>query len=261
MDADTRRRLRGRFDEVAGSYAAGRPSYPEAAVDWLVGGRAVTDVLDLGAGGGALTRALATRAARVVAAEPSRNLLVELRTVSPAISAVESAAERLPFLDASFDAVTVATAFHWFDHDRALPEIARVLRPGGRLGLVWNTREIGESWTRELGELLTSVQPPGLRGDWGTNSVRALDGSVSFSAPEYAKFRHTQRLDLAGLLNLVASRSYVVALEPHVRSSLLSDVTALFDSNADPGGSVEMTYRCQCWRTLSMTNGQSPRQH
>lgn len=247
MDQATRGRLKGTFDAAARRYASARPSYPDSVVDWLVG---VTPraILDLGAGSGALTRALVFRAGTVIAAEPSHNLLLELRSATPLACAVQTAAERLPFAAARFDVVTVATAFHWFDTRQALPEIARVLRPAGHLALVWNTRAVTDSWTRDLDELLRAAQPATLQGDWGTGSVRHLEASARFETPERAEFAHSQRLDRSGLVDLVASRSYVIALEEAPRRALLEAVGAVFDTAAGAGGSLDLTYVAQCWR-------------
>lgn len=253
LDAATQRRLGGGFDRAAETYASSRPGYPPAAVDWLLGtGR---DVLDLGAGSGLLTLALAERAPRVVAADPSRNLLAELGATGPAIPAVQTGAEALPFGPMSFDVVTVATAFHWFDASRALPELRRVLKPGGWLALVWNTRMTdGAAWTRELRDLLRSVRPPTLHGDWGAGSARALDDSASFERPQRAAFDHVQGVDRAGLVSLVASRSYVIALAEPARAELLDRVVALFDAAAtDSGlqdsGLLGVPYRTECFRS------------
>lgn len=250
MDTSTRGRLQGTFDSAARRYAAARPTYPAEAVAWLVSATPVT-VLDLAAGSGALTRALLGRGGIVVAAEPSRNLLLELTAEAPRALAVRAAAEGLPFANAAFDVVTVATAFHWFEPERALPEIARVLRAGGRLGLVWNTRQLADPWAREFDALLRAAQPSTLRGEWGTDSVRALDDSSYFEPPEHAGFPHTQRLDRSGLVDLVASRSYVIALDDSTRQDVLAAAAALFDSAADADGYVELSYVADCWRSTS----------
>lgn len=250
MDMSTRGRLQSTFDGAARRYAAARPTYPAGAVAWLVGATPVT-VLDLAAGSGALTRALVDRGHTVVAAEPSRNLLRELTIAAPRALAVRAAAEELPFGNAAFDVVTVATAFHWFDPARALPEIGRVLRAGGRLSLVWNTRQLADPWSRRLDALLRAAQPSTLRGEWGTDSVRALDNSSCFEPPEHNGFPHTQRLDRSGLVDLVASRSYVIALDDSSRRDLLAAAGALFDSAADADGYVELSYVADCWRNTS----------
>jgi SAM-dependent methyltransferase len=247
MDDTTRGALRDTFDRAASAYATSRPGYPVAAAGWLVGGRSL-DVLDLGAGSGSLTRMLEQFASRVVAVEPSPNLLAELRLAAPGATAVRAAAEALPFKAGLFDVVTVATAFHWFDHETALPEIARVLRPGGTLSLTWNMRSGGASWTRALDDLLLAAQPPTLQGDWGTGSVRVLDDSALFGTPEYAEFPHAQAIDGPGLVDLVASRSYVIALDPAKRRRLLEDVAALFDAHVGASSTLDLPYRCQCWR-------------
>jgi SAM-dependent methyltransferase len=247
LDSETRGRLRGSFDHAAAGYAASRPGYPDEAVDWLLGAGA-HDVLDLGAGSGSLTRPLTLRARRVVAAEPSRNLLTELRAEAGVVPAIQTSAELLPFAGETFDVVTVATAFHWFDAERALPEIARVLRPGGHLALAWNTRALTTSWTQELDDLLRSAQPSTLQGDWGTGSVHALDGSALFDPPEYAAFEHEQRATREGLVGLVASRSYVISLDPPDRDSLLDRVAALLDAHAVQDGTLGLPYRAECWR-------------
>jgi SAM-dependent methyltransferase len=256
MDVTTQARLKTGFDQAADAYATSRPGYPADAVRWLLYGdagagddSASLDVLDLGAGSGSLTLALPGYAGQVVAAEPSLNLLTELRRAAPEIPAVRAGAESLPFADGGFDVVTVATAFHWFEPDRALPEIARVLRPGGHLALVWNSRVHETVWTQRLNALLRSAMPPALQGDWGVGSVRALDDSRWFLPPERATFEHEQPLDRAGLVSLVASRSYVIALDSPAREALLTRVGELYDATVGPGGTLAMPYHAKCFRS------------
>jgi SAM-dependent methyltransferase len=125
------------FDLAADEYERTRPSYPPELLE-LVPVAAEAEVLDLGAGTGKLTRVLVRRYAFVTAVEPLDGMRSILERVVPEARALRGSAEEIPLADASVDAVFVAQAFHWFDHDRALPEIARVLRPGGVLALVWN---------------------------------------------------------------------------------------------------------------------------
>src|SRR5215218_9289383 len=122
------------FGSVGGEYERGRPSYPTEAVAWLVG----TDplrVVDLGAGTGKLTRRLLALGHDVVAVEPAPGMLEQLEVELPAVTALAGTAEAIPVADGDADAVVAGQAFHWFDAERALPEVARVLCPGGRLGL------------------------------------------------------------------------------------------------------------------------------
>ncbi len=210
------------------------------------------DVLDLGAGAGALTAVALSARHRLVAADPSAAMLHELVAATPAAAAVQCTAEDLPLRPASFDVVAVATAFHWFDPDRALPEIARVLRDEGRLSLTWTTRDKSVEWVRRLGELLRAVQPAALKGDWGTGSVANVERSGLFQPPEYAEFELTQQIDRDGLLGLVASRSYVMALDDGERRRLLAEVGALYDETAARDG-VSLPYRAQCWRAALAT--------
>ena len=253
MDTATRLALAASFGRDTKTYAASRPAYPREAVSWMVG-TDPCDVLDLGAGAGALTSVLLAAGHRVAAADASAALLRELGVRRSLTVAVQCAAEALPFAPAGFDVVTVATAFHWFDASRALPEIARVLRSGGRLALTWNTRDESVAWVRRLGDLLRSVQPVGLTGDWGTGSVTQLRSSPLFDALDRSEFSFTQLVDRDGLLALVVSRSYVQALAPPERQRLLADVSTLFDETAavtstgDHGAHLRLPYRSQCWR-------------
>ncbi|MDH5334239.1 MAG: class I SAM-dependent methyltransferase, partial [Thermoleophilia bacterium] len=137
---DERRGRATSFAEVADAYERGRPGYPGEAVAWLVG-EPPRDVVDLGAGTGKLTRSLVAAGHRVTAVEPLPEMLERLRVAAPEAAAVPGTAEAIPLPDASADVVVSAQAFHWFDHDAALPESVRVLRPGGWLALVWNIRD------------------------------------------------------------------------------------------------------------------------
>jgi len=141
------------FTDVADAYERGRPGYPETAVGWLVGDEPC-DVVDLGAGTGKLTRVLVALGHRVTAVEPLDEMRAQLQAAVPGVHVVSGSAEEIPLPDGSADVVTCAQSFHWFEHDVALPEIARVLRPGGRLALVWNVRDDRDPWTARLSAII-----------------------------------------------------------------------------------------------------------
>jgi SAM-dependent methyltransferase len=227
------------FARSAGAYERGRPDYPPQAVAWLadrLGLRAGRTVVDLAAGTGKLTRALADSGAEVVAVEP----VAEMRRALPAtVRALDGTAEAMPLRAASADAVTVAQAFHWFDGDRALAEIHRVLRPGGALALVWNRRVLADPVQSALHELMAPHRgdtPSHVGGVW----PGAFERTRLFGAFEERAFDQTQRLDADGLADRVASVSFIAALGDAERERLLERVRALAG-----GGEVELPYRCE----------------
>jgi SAM-dependent methyltransferase len=229
------------FAEVAGAYERGRPGYPEDAVRWLVG-EEPADVVDLGAGTGKLTRALVALGHRVTAIEPLPEMLEHLPETAPGAFAILGNAEVIPLPDAHADVVTCAQSFHWFDHALALPEIARVLRPGGRLALVWNSRDDRDPWMARLSTLIgnETVQE--------TDVVPVLEESGRFGRVETATFAFEQTLDRTTLLDLVLSRSYCAKLTPADREPVLDAVSKLYDETAGPDG-VRVPYVTECFRT------------
>ena len=141
------------FGARAEDYEKGRPDYPPSAIRWLIERLAVgngSTILDLAAGTGKLTRALVPSGARVVAVEPVAGMRDTLRSVVPSVEVLEGTAEQLPVPDGFADAVTVGQAFHWFRGEEALAEIHRALVPGGRLGLIWNVRDLDQPVQAEL---------------------------------------------------------------------------------------------------------------
>jgi SAM-dependent methyltransferase len=228
------------FGLVADSYERGRPGYPEEAVRWLVGDEPC-DVVDLGAGTGKLTRSLVGLGHRVTAIEPLPEMLELLPSAAPGAAAILGNAEVIPLPDAHADAVTVAQAFHWFEHSLALPEIARVLRRNGRLALVWNTRDDREPWVRELSATIGSETIQ--RSD----AVEPVEGSGLFGPVELATFEWRQRLDRAMLRDLVLSRSYCASKPEAEREVVLAEVERLFDAHA-AGGELELPYVTECFR-------------
>lgn len=238
MTTDEFHRRASSFGGVADVYERARPGYPADAVSWLTGDHPVR-VLDLGAGTGKLTRSLVAAGHEVVAVDPSEPMLAWLRTALPMVDARVGSAERLPLEDASVDVVTAGQAYHWFDPAVALPEIARVLRPGGRLGLVWNLRDDSVGWVDELWSM------------FGDHEVRRADDPQvipPFSPMEQRTFRHEQHLDRDGLLGLVESRSYVAVLPLEQRTELLARVGGLYDRIAGPDGLV-LPYLTFCFRS------------
>ncbi len=164
-------------------------------------------VLDLGPGTGKLTTRLVERGLDGVAVDPIPDMLEVLRASLPDTLAMEGTAEEIPLEDNSVDAGLVAQAWHWVDPERAIPEVARVLRPGGRLGLVWNTRDERLGWVRELGQII------GTDGDRGRFNV-ALP--APFDEPQRHQVEWTNYPTPQALIDLVAS---AVTASPRRRRS------------------------------------------
>ena len=228
------------FGPAAGIYERGRPPYPDEALDWLLPtGR--PRVLDVGAGTGKLTRQIAARGLPVTAVEPSEGMLEELRRVLPGVPAHQGTAENIPLPDHSVDAVVCAQAWHWVDTARAVPETARVLSPGGTLGLIWNLRDETADWVRRLGQILGSPE-----------ESRATDLAPPYGPVEHRVFRWTHRLGLDRLLDLVASRSYVILLPDGERAALLDEVRHLAATHPDLAGRdvYELPYVTECARAV-----------
>jgi SAM-dependent methyltransferase len=220
------------FGSAAEVYERARPSYPGEAIDWLLertGAGAGDTIVDLGAGTGKLTRLLVPSGARVIAVEP----VPEMRALIGVGEAIDGTAEEIPLPDGSAALVTVAQAFHWFDHGRALPEIHRVLRPGGALALVWNMRDLDDPVQRGVEQLLAPLR--GSRGAQLQGRWRApLAASPLFDDPERAEFRHEQLFTAEDLENRVASTSFVAVMGDDDRRRLLDQVRALVADREQP---------------------------
>lgn len=244
MDRDERERRAGSFGSVAEVYERARPGYPEDAVRWLAGAEP-RDVVDLAAGTGKLTRSLVALGHRVTAVEPLAEMLAQLRSSVPEATAVTGSAESMPLADGAADVVTVAQAFHWFDQEVALREIARVLRPGGTLALVWNTRDDTEEWVTEFTDTVVG------RGDFRSGGVAAttdrIDESGLYGPVERAAFSHVQLLQRDELVALVSSRSECAVLPDEERGPVLARAGALFDRYATDG-LLPMPYVTECFR-------------
>ena len=208
------------FGSAAAAYERGRPSYPPEAIDWLLPAGA-RQVLDLGAGTGKLTTRLVERGLDVVAVDPIPDMLEVLRNALPNTRALLGTAEGIPLPDNSVDAVLIAQAWHWVDPARAVPEVARVLRPGGRLGLVWNTRDERLGWVRELGRIIGS--------DDGDRLEVTLP--APFTALERHRVEWTNYLTPQALVDLVASRSYCITSPADLRTRTLEQVRELLASH------------------------------
>jgi SAM-dependent methyltransferase len=223
------------FARGAEAYEQGRPGYPAAALEPLRLSPGMT-VLDLAAGTGKLTRALVAAGVRVIAVEP----VAEMRAALPeSAQALDGTAEAIPVEDGSVDLVTVAQAFHWFDGPAALGEIHRVLRPAGRLGLLWNRRAEDDPVNRAIDALIEAhrMGTPTLRGDaWRA----AFERTSLFGPLEEHVFENEQVLDEDGLAARICSISFIAQLPEAERAGLLARAREL-----TAGGPVTVPYRTE----------------
>jgi len=228
------------FGGVAEAYERGRPTYPPEAVRWMLGEQPLT-VLELGAGTGKLTRVLAQLGHDVHATDPDAAMLQILEREVPGVRTAEASAEDIPLGDGSVDAVIAAQAFHWFDLERALPEIARVLRPGGRVCLVWNYRNEKIPWVRRLGTLIGTQENQ-------QDPAQALIFSERFGFVEDKEFAHWQVIDRQTIQDLVLSRSNVAVLGEQERAAKLAEVLAFYDEYGRGMDGMQLPYVTRCYR-------------
>jgi SAM-dependent methyltransferase len=242
------------FDRAADTYERGRPDYPAAVVEHL--GRVLhlergTTVVDLGSGTGKFTRALAPLGAARVAVEPMEGMRRVFAREVPAVPVLAGTAEAIPLPDRFADAVVAAQAFHWFRPRPALAEIARVLRPRGGVGLVWNIRDESVDWSRRLTEIIdrhrySRLIPKSRDRRWRTEFERN-DGP--FGRLHARVFPHVQRAPRETFVSRVLSVSVVAVLPALERRRVAEQVRAVIDSDPATRGRavLEMPYRTEVY--------------
>lgn len=231
------------FQAGAGAYDRARPDYPADALRWLSERLAVSAgarVLDVGAGTGKLTALLVPSGAELLALEPVEAMRSRLAVAVPDARVVAGTAEAIPFESGSMDAAAVAQAFHWFDGPRALAELHRVLRPGGRLGLMWNVRDRSVDWVAELAGIVDGY------GDV-ISRHEGVKWKAAFPAPgfgplEEAEFPNGQSITPAGVLDRVSSTSFIAVLPEAERADVLDRVRSLLESHSATAGRSELTF-------------------
>jgi SAM-dependent methyltransferase len=229
--------LATRFSSVADAYERGRPDYAPAVVGALAGELALAPgapVLDLAAGTGKLTEALMGAGFDVVAVEPQAAMRERLAGIVGAERVRDGVAEQIPLEDSSVQAVTVADAFHWFDHAKALPEIRRVLRPGGGLAVLTTFPDwSGASWADEVGKLVAGSRPehPYFDGPPWQEAVRANGG---WTEPREVRVTTFRPADPHRIVDYIASMSWIAALPDGERSEWLANVTRLVEEGETP---------------------------
>lgn len=239
------------FGATARAYADNRPDYAADAIAWCLAAaeRPVSDVLDLGAGTGALTGGLGAAGVAVTAVEPDPGMLAELHRRLPGVPAATGRAEAIPLADGSVDAVLVATAFHWFDQTRALAEIARVLRPGGALGIVYNLVDTSVPWVEELDRLARSSVsiPP-------DEEPEAPLSYAGFGPVELERFPHRHRRTAESLTATIGTHSHTLVISTQERTDLLARVRAFLDDNPETSGG-EFDHPMTTWAARAVVSG------
>lgn len=237
------------FGAAAGTYEAGRPEYPVAAVEWMLrpvrGGEHVPRVADVGAGTGKLTRVVAALGAEVVAIEPDTEMLAVLHTAVPGVPTFTGTAEHLPLPDASVDAVVFGQAWHWVDVNDASLEAARVVKPGGVLGMIWNIRDENVPWVARMTEIMHG----------SVAEVMLAEGGPEVGAPfadvESAQWQWTRAMTRASLLDMARSRSYVITADVAMRERIETGLSGLFDEIGAVGDAVvELPYVTRAFRSV-----------
>jgi len=228
------------FSKGAVSYVKGRPSYAEDAVRHIVSQLSLVagnKVVDLGAGTGKFTELLARNTeASVIAVEPVKEMALQIPRL-PNITVLEGDAERIPLETSSVRGVACAQAFHWFATKPALAEMHRVIAPGGKLALIWNTLDCDIEWQRlfnQFGEELyiSNEAPRHQTGKW----AKVFEKQDLFDPPQLATFSYSQEGDLAVMIDRVLSRSVVAQADDEEKAKIRQRVVDLFTTHPDLKG-------------------------
>jgi SAM-dependent methyltransferase len=252
------------FGSVAAAYDRYRPAPPPQALDWLIPPDA-TAVLDLAAGTGAVTRLLIGRAARVVAVEPDERMRAVLAARCPEAEVLEGRGEDIPLADASVDAVVIASAWHWLDPERAVPEVARVLRPGGNLGVIWVSRDSRVGWVAEFNALMREAREADRAADAPAADTPAADGprkerrrrrEVTFppgspmSSVEELTVEYALPMTKDDLFGLLGTYSGVITLDPAKRADFSQRAGDFLDRQ--PWEQTDLAMICRCLRATRL---------
>lgn len=266
-----KQRLSGSFGDVASDYERYRPGPPAAAVDWILPGKVRTAV-DLGAGTGALTRLLADRAEEVVAIEPDDRMRSVLTDRMPGVRAIMGRGESMPLPDGCADAVLASSSWHWMDPAAALPEVARVLVPGGVLGAIWSGPDTEGAFFVQAQALLAARSGRGVdqQSAGGADAASAgglanlVTGDASrpastleilagmpFDQPEHEVFRWDVALDADALIGLLGTFSWIITMPDDTREAVIAEARRLLGELLGVVGdvTVDVAFRCEAWRS------------
>lgn len=233
----------GRFSDRAQDYARYRPSYPGEAIAAILsdlGDAAGLVVADIGAGTGISSRLLGDLGARVIALEPN----AEMRAAAaphPQVTFQPGTAEQTGLGDQSVDVVTCCQSFHWFNAPPAVAEFSRILRPGGRLALLWNDWDLDDPGTAAYRQIIQAAATRAIRHHDHTHSLHVVEEHSGFAPVRHLSFDYAQTLTLPEMVGRSLSSSYMPK-QGEAYEQFLAAIAAWHQTWAAPDGSGTLRY-------------------
>ncbi|HWJ65624.1 MAG TPA: class I SAM-dependent methyltransferase [Nocardioides sp.] len=230
------------FGAVAEAYDRGRPGFPREAAVWLTGDQPLT-VLELGAGTGMLTEHLVALGHDVHATDPDPRMLDRLALRLPELRVSQTSAEEIPAADGTYDVVVAADCLEWFDHEKALPEIARVLKRGGTFAVARSVRDERIPWVKRLGNLIGHHTA-------GAGPDEAIEASPYFGPAVEQPFKQWQVIDRSSVQDLVRSLPDVATLDRTGQESRVREVLAFYDDFGRGMDGMQLPWVTECFRAV-----------
>lgn len=244
------------YFKSAEAFATGRPDYPAQANEWLIKDlklRHHSVVVDLGAGTGKFTPRLLDIGAHVIAVEPGERMRDKFRARYPEIELLDGTAENIGLRSGSVDAVICAHSFHWFANPEAMAEIYRILKPGGRLGMIWNLRDAEVDWVGKIAAVVSSVAAGSPR--YYSQEWRKAFPYHGFSPLNERHFRHGHTgLPEDVIINRVKSIGFIANLPPAEQEQVFTQIREILATHPDLVGkeSVTVPYDTVAFHTVKI---------